>query len=274
MGSAVHANYGNVSLNDAGIVNQGQFGDTTYYLIPTAILPLLAPVQQLPFIGRPLADALDAPLRVLVEAGYDRTKSPGQPAPWNPLYMPNPVALATNFLVAIPTGLDNGLQDVIGIRPFGTQRPGPYGVGGPDVSYTNTPAATKPATTAPATTSVSLNSVSHAVPERDSTEKPAALTATADDASPRAAKTTSTTTGKATSTAPVKTAQSTSNQKDPISAAADAIKHALSGSTDRTPTAARARKQPNTASTSARQEAASKTSSAESVRKAVRQNAQ
>jgi PE-PPE domain len=111
-------------------------------MIPTAILPLLTPVEQIPVIGHALADTLDAPLRVLVEAGYDRTRSPGQPTPWNPLYTPNPIALAVSLGFAIPTGLDNGFEVFAGIRPFGTQRPGPYGVGGPDVTYLNPPATT------------------------------------------------------------------------------------------------------------------------------------
>jgi hypothetical protein len=67
---------------------------------------------------------------VLVEAGYDRTTSPGVPTPFNPLYFPNPATLGTNFLVAIPTGLDNGISDFAGSRPFGTVRPGAFGVGG------------------------------------------------------------------------------------------------------------------------------------------------
>ena len=144
--SYVHYNYKNVSLNDPGIINQGQYGDTSYYMIPTKILPLLAPVTQVPVFGYALADAMDAPFRVLVEAAYDRTLSPGQHAPWNPLYMPNPVELAANFAVALPTGLDNAFEDMIGVRPFGTVRPGPYGVGGPDVTYVNPPTTT--ATTA------------------------------------------------------------------------------------------------------------------------------
>jgi hypothetical protein len=143
----VHHTYGNYSLSDPGVINQGQFGDTTYYMIPTPILPLLTPLEQLPMIGHALADTLDAPLRVLVEAGYNRTISPGQPTPWNLLYSPNPFALAVNFAVAIPTGWDNGLQDLFGIRPFGTLRPGPYGVGGPAVTHLNPPATT--ATTQP-----------------------------------------------------------------------------------------------------------------------------
>jgi hypothetical protein len=79
--SYVHYNYKNVSLNDPGIINQGQYGDTTYYMIPTKVLPLLSSVTQVPVIGTALADALDAPFRVLVEAAYDRTISPGQPMP-------------------------------------------------------------------------------------------------------------------------------------------------------------------------------------------------
>ena len=135
--SYVHYNYKDASLDDPEIINQGQYGDTTYYMIPQKILPLLSSVTQVPVIGNALADALDAPLRVLVEAAYDRTISPGQPTPWNPLYFPNPIKLASDFVVAIPVGLDNALEDTIGIRPFGTQRPGPYGVGGPDVTYVN-----------------------------------------------------------------------------------------------------------------------------------------
>jgi hypothetical protein len=111
-------------------------------------------------IGHPLADALDAPLRVLMEAGYNRTISPGQPTPWNPLYVPNPISLVVNLAVSIPAGLDNGLQDIIGSRPFGTQRPGPYGVGGPSVTYLN-PADT---TATSQTTAPTMPSVSSRVP--------------------------------------------------------------------------------------------------------------
>lgn len=142
MGTSIHQNYGNVSLTDPGIINQGQYGDTTYYLIPTPLLPVLQPVDQVPVIGHVLADALDAPLRVIVESAYDRTISPGQPARWSPLYFPNPIAFTANLAISIPTAFDNALEDTIGIRPFGTQRPGPYGVGGPDVTYVTPPDTT------------------------------------------------------------------------------------------------------------------------------------
>jgi hypothetical protein len=140
--SYVHYNYSGASLNDPGIIDQGQYGDTHYYMVPQKILPLLSSVQALPVIGNPLADALNEPLRVLVEAAYNRTLSPGQPVQFNPLYMPNPIKLASDFLAAIPAGLDNAFEDTMGIRPFGTVRPGPYGVGGPPVTETDAPATT------------------------------------------------------------------------------------------------------------------------------------
>jgi hypothetical protein len=131
----LHQNYDQVSLAN-GVV-QDQVGDTTYYLIPTPVIPLLMPLESVPVVGHALADTLDPFFRVLVEAGYDRTISPGTPTTWNLLYFPNPVDLAHNLAVAIPTGLDNGIADLSGDpgnRPLGTEQPGPYGVGGPPVA--------------------------------------------------------------------------------------------------------------------------------------------
>ena len=113
---------------------QDEYGDTTYYLIPTDTLPLLMPLQRLPFVGPVIAATLDAPLRVLVEAGYDRTTSPGEPTGFRLLYIPNLIDLGVNFVRAIPTGLDDGLQELGFGRLFGTEVPGPYGVGGPPVT--------------------------------------------------------------------------------------------------------------------------------------------
>ncbi len=150
------------SSSVAAPVLQDQYGDTTYYLIPTQTLPLLSPVQQIPGVGPVLADTFDPPLRVIVEAGYDRTISPGEPTRANLLYFPNPIAFVRNLNVATLTGLDNGLQDVIATRPFGTARPdvlgqGAYGIGGPPVTMDPTTnaqnqqqrAATKVAAPAP-----------------------------------------------------------------------------------------------------------------------------
>ena len=70
-----------------------------------------------------------------MESGYDRTSSPGEPKPWTLVPAKDPLKTAADFLVAIPTGWDNAIEDVNGTRPFGTVRPGPFGVGGPDVDY-------------------------------------------------------------------------------------------------------------------------------------------
>ena len=115
---------------------QGQYQDSTYYLVPTTTLPLLRPLTVVPYLGPLLATILDPPLRVLVETGYDRTINPGAPTPAKYLYFPNPITTAANFLKAIPTGWDNGIAYVTGDqanRPFHTTPPEPYGVGGPPV---------------------------------------------------------------------------------------------------------------------------------------------
>lgn len=133
--------YDKTTLTDPGVIDQGQYGDTHYYMISTPVLPLLMPLEKFGPLGHAVADTLDAPLRVIVESAYDRTTSPGVPTSWKITYFPNPAKFARNLAVAIPTGWDNGIQDVFGVRPFNTTRPGPYGVGGPDVTYT-TPSTT------------------------------------------------------------------------------------------------------------------------------------
>ncbi len=115
---------------------QGQYQDSTYYMFPADVLPLVRPLTVVPYLGPLLATILDPPLRVLVETGYDRTINPGAPTPAKYLYFPNPITTAVNFLKAIPTGWDNGIAYVTGDpakRPFHTTPPGPYGVGGPPV---------------------------------------------------------------------------------------------------------------------------------------------
>jgi hypothetical protein len=148
---SVHPDVSTVSMQDA--VLQDEYGDTRYYIIPTYPVPLLMPLgEQVPTVGPILADMLDPAVPLLVEAGYDRTISPGQPTPANFLYFPNPIALGANLLIAIPTGLDNGWQDIIGVRPFGTERPdvtgqGAYGINGTPVTMNPTTNEQQTATT-------------------------------------------------------------------------------------------------------------------------------
>lgn len=179
----LHTTYGNHSLSEPGVVDQGQYGDTHYYLFPTSVLPLLTAVQLIPIVGPLLADAVDPPLRVLVEAGYDRTISPGQPTSFNLLYFPDPVKTTVDFLRAIPTGWDNALEDVFGIRAFGTTRPGPYGVGGPAVEYVtsdSTPATDASSASPPATTSTTTTRASgHFKPHKSSMSSPRAASSAA-----------------------------------------------------------------------------------------------
>lgn len=129
----LHASYRQI---DAPPLLQGYYQDTTYYLEPTALLPLLMPLAQIPFVGIPLAKALDPPLRVLVEAGYDRTINPGQPTPAKYWYFPDPVKTIVNLAIAIPTGWDDAIAYATrnpANRPFGTAPQPTYGIGGPSV---------------------------------------------------------------------------------------------------------------------------------------------
>ena len=56
---------------------------TTYYMIPTANLPLLVPVRLIPLVGNPLADLLQPDLRVLVNLGYGSITNGWSPGPAN-----------------------------------------------------------------------------------------------------------------------------------------------------------------------------------------------
>jgi hypothetical protein len=106
------------------------------------------PVQMIQVVGPVVADMLDPVVSVMVEAGYDRTISPGEPTPTNYLYSPDPTALANNLSIAIDTGLDNASEDMGMGRTRGTTRPdigpgstgqGAYGIGGPPVTMDSTP---------------------------------------------------------------------------------------------------------------------------------------
>ena len=77
----VHGTYENLTLQQVTPVADGgdaiplptdpAFGtETNYYLIPTADLPLLDPVRDIPIVGNPLADLLQPDLTVLVNIGY------------------------------------------------------------------------------------------------------------------------------------------------------------------------------------------------------------
>lgn len=170
--------YDNTSLTQSGVIDQGQYGDTHYYLISTDILPLLMPLESFGTLGHALADTLDPVLRVIIESAYDRSTSPGQPTSWNIFYFEDPVKLTKDFFEAIPTGLDNGIQDLFGTRPFGTTRPGPYGVGGSVVTYTTseTSDSAVPSSTETNSTSTTSGATADAASSDDSSSASAAST--------------------------------------------------------------------------------------------------
>ena len=122
----LHPNY-TVSAADA--VYQGTTGDTAYFLLPTARLPLLMPLARLG-VPAPILDVLDAPLRVIVEWAYDRDVNPGDPTRATLTDPNNPAAMVRNLLAAIGVGVDDGLQSAGFGRPLGTTPAGPFGVGG------------------------------------------------------------------------------------------------------------------------------------------------
>jgi len=128
--------HGDVKAFSGAAQLQGHYQDTTYYLLPAEMLPLVIPLSTIPIVGPALARALDPPLRVLVEAGYDRTINPGQPTPANYLYFPDPVKTLIDFTAAIPTGWDDAITSITSNpadRPFRTAPQPVYGVGGPPV---------------------------------------------------------------------------------------------------------------------------------------------
>jgi hypothetical protein len=92
---------------------------TTYYMIPTANLPLLVPVRLIPLIGNPLADLLQPDLRVLVNLGYGSITNGWSPGPANvptpfglfPTNI-NPVDVLTALAKGIPQGITNALNDL------------------------------------------------------------------------------------------------------------------------------------------------------------------
>ncbi|BBY19761.1 hypothetical protein MLIT_53530 [Mycolicibacterium litorale] len=118
-------------------LTQGTVGDTTYYMIPTERLPLLMPLEQLG-VPSPILTALDAPLRVIVEFGYDRDPDHvGTPTRAGLIPIINPITGVTNLVIAIPTGLDDAAAEAAGdtdFRPLGTTPvTSPYGVGGEEL---------------------------------------------------------------------------------------------------------------------------------------------
>jgi hypothetical protein len=98
----LHGHYDAVQVSN-DTIDQGTYGDTHYYMIATKRLPILMPLAQIG-VPDPILAVLDAPLRVIVEMGYDRTTSPGVATPAQLVRLKNPITGLVNLAIAIPTG--------------------------------------------------------------------------------------------------------------------------------------------------------------------------
>ena len=112
----VHTDYEAVSLDPespnyvAGTVVR-EYGDTKYYTIPTAALPLLQPLRDLG-VPEPLMALVEPALRVIVEAGYDRTINPGVPTPARLIPRIDPVRFVEDLVTAIGEGVDDARDEI------------------------------------------------------------------------------------------------------------------------------------------------------------------
>ncbi len=118
----VHALYGpEVSLDPdspkyvPGTIVQ-QYGDTTYYWIPTADLPLFDPFRLLG-VPEQVIDVFEPFFKVLVEAGYDRSLPFGEPVPAQLIPVIDPVTLSIQLTRAVVEGVNNAVKLVGGQLP-------------------------------------------------------------------------------------------------------------------------------------------------------------
>jgi hypothetical protein len=110
----VHAAYNEVSLDPnspkyvPGTDIQHK-GDTTFYTIPTADLPLFDPLR---VIGVPesLIDIVEPATKVIVDSAYDRTIPYGDPTPLKLVPKVDPVKFTSDLVQAVGTGIDNAVH--------------------------------------------------------------------------------------------------------------------------------------------------------------------
>lgn len=139
--------HGNVpagtDMDTTELIDQGQYGDTHYYMIPSDTVPILLPLVT---AGVPAA-ALAIPnelLKVWINDAYVRDRSPGEHVTFQLSPIGNPISLIGNTLGAVPVGIDTTVEGFTtpGNRPLGTDPSGPYGVGGPPAPIVNGPTTT------------------------------------------------------------------------------------------------------------------------------------
>jgi pimeloyl-ACP methyl ester carboxylesterase len=108
----------NAALTDPK--NQTVYGDTTYITIPTKTLPIVRPFLEFggfthtSFIIKPIVDLVSPVLRVLIDTGYDRSLSPGVPAPFRLIPLINPITLTQDLINAAGAGVKAAISDITG----------------------------------------------------------------------------------------------------------------------------------------------------------------
>ncbi len=178
----LHGDYFSDSVGDP--LYQGTLGDTNYYIIPTPHLPLLMVLDQIG-IPSPIVTAMDAPMRVLVERAYRRDINPGTPTRARLISLTNPINDVVNFVVAIPTGIDDAIAEANNdptFRPLGTTAvTSPFGVGGPDLPEPP-PGVTPSLAAAPESQAEAQAKVAEPAPEVKQVDATAEVTQSNDDA--------------------------------------------------------------------------------------------
>ncbi len=107
--TTIHTDYEDVDMYDPTNIVWKE-GNTTYVFVPTENLPLLEPLRRLGLTG--LADALNGPLKEIVERGYDRSYLPTteeEPADTTALSVP-----PASDPAAAGVELESGLRGVDG----------------------------------------------------------------------------------------------------------------------------------------------------------------
>lgn len=107
----VHLNDLDASLSpdpSSSTLEKRTYGDTTYYFSPTQHLPLFGPLRTLG-VPEPLIDIVEPVFRTIVELGYDRTISPGEPTPARLIPRIDPAKVIHDLVAAVGEGVNNGL---------------------------------------------------------------------------------------------------------------------------------------------------------------------
>ena len=91
-------------------------GDTTFYFVPTADLPLLDPLRS-PGVPEGVLNIFQPALQVIVEAGYDRSIPFGDPTPAELIPTIDPATFTLEFADGVVQGANNAFE------LFGAQLP-------------------------------------------------------------------------------------------------------------------------------------------------------